>query len=357
MRGSKSKWDSNTSFGKKMRDRLAAVGSAGAGMTSATFRGGRSSLNGKGLKEAFNTGHKGAVTARQNREMDLMNGVNTWDRAKTRYQDFMGLDTAESLAENKQKAYSTLHQDVGSFKKAVMGRIDKNPSVAIRNDVKVGSAVDQIGQLLAANSQTILNSSNEDLKNILKKFQVQNVVDKNGVAHQVYSIKAGEHLGYYDLEAIRVNAEQEHIGSISARIDPLKTIAQKELFSDSMAGRVEDISGNLIDEFNYGDAEYRRRGIKKQKEAHSDITTAVQNAQQHIAENAVPLNGGNAIELQEWFRGVSSNHRGEDFGTLDDYFQRKSEEISATMATSKEARARESNKRHDANKQQNSGKK
>ena len=359
IRSAKGKWDANTSFGKKMRDRLSAVGSAGAGMTSATFRGGRASLNGKGFKEAFNTGHKGAITARQNREMDQMNEVGNWDRIKTRYQDFMGLDTAESLAENKQKAYSTLHQDVGSFKKAVMGRIDKNPSVAIRNDIKIGSTVDQIGQLLAANAQTIMNGSNEDLKNIFKKFQVQKVVDKNGVAHQVYSVRAGEHLGYYDLEAIRVNAEQEHIGSISAKIDPLKTIAQKEIFSDAMAGRVEDISGNLIDEFNYGDAEYERRGIKRQREAHSDITTSVQNAMQHIAENAVPLNGGDATELQNWFRGISTHkdHKGQDFGGLDDFYQRESEKISATMATSREARARESNKRHDTNKQQNSGKK
>ena len=135
-----------------------------------------------------------------------------------------------------------------------------------------------------------------------------------------------------------------------AGIRALKTIAQKELFSDAMVGRVEDIMGNLIDEINYGDSEYRRRGVTKDKEAHSDITTAVQTAMQHISENAVPLNGGNAEELQQWFMGKSRSHIGEDFGTLDDKYQRASESLSAAMSTSKAHLARESQKRRDANK-------
>ena len=88
----------------------------------------------------------------------------------------------------------------------------------------------------------------------------------------------------------------------------------------------------------------------KRKPAHSDITTAVQKAKQHIAENAVQLNGGNATELQEWFEGTSGEHVGENFASLDDKYQRESEKLSGAMSTSAGHLARESIKRRDANK-------
>lgn len=351
MRNAKSdraKWD-GLSFGQKMKARAGALGSAGAGMTSATFRGGRASLNGKGLKEAFNTGHKGAVTARQNREMDNMNNVSSWDRVKTRYQDFMGLDTNESLAENRQKAYSTLHQDVGNFKKAAMGRYVKTANVAM---VEGGAnkASTQLGQLLVQNKDAIIASGNIDLQNYLNRFEWK--VDATGkVDLSSVKLKNGIHIGYHDLAAISTDATQAGIGSIAgltAENGALTLAAQKDLFTATMAGEVRDTSGNKIDALNVGSGK-----------THTDIDTAFQQANLHLAENAVPLNGGDATELQKWFRGVSDrpDHVGQDFGNMDDIYQKKSADLSAEMATSREARARESNKRHDANKQQNSGKK
>ena len=252
-----------------------------------------------------------------------------------------------------------------------MGRIDKTPSVAMRSEVKAGSAIDQLGQMLTANAAVINSGSNQDLKNILSKFTM--TTDSSG--RTVYALKSGERLGYYDLEAVRVNAEQEHIGSISGKIEPLKTIAQKELFSDAMSGKVEDISGNLIDEFNYGNEGYIAAGYtqdasgvwrdstgKARGQAHSDVTTAVQSAMQHIAENGVPL-GKDPVLLQKWFQGTATpddvkdldpelQNRilGKDFGTLDDYYQRESEVLSSQMASSKEHLARASLERRNANK-------
>ena len=353
------------------------AGSGIAGAASAGFHGGLAALEGKNTKEVNMAGYKRAIKARQNRDLDVLNGVKWYDRAQTRAMNELGIDTKASLAENKQKAYSTLHQDVGAFKKAVMGRIDKNPSVAMRSDAKYNSAIHQLGQMLMDNQATINKGKNRDLKNILGKFTT--TTDSQG--RTVYTLKAGEHIGYYDLEAVRVNAEQEHIGSISGKIEPLKTIAQKEIFSDAMAGTVVDVSGNLMDEFNYGNDGYAAAGYTKgpdgiwrdaagneRRQAHSDVTTAVQSAMQHITENGVPL-GMDTTLLQKWFQGTvdASNPEdakllsqlpkdlqarivGKDFGALDDEFQRRSEELSGQMSTSKEHLARASLERRNANK-------
>lgn len=368
-----------TSVGQKLKDAAKVAGTGISGAASAGFHGGIAAMQGKNTKEVNAAGYKRAIKARQNRDLDKLNGVTGFDRMQTRAINELGIDTKANLAENKQKAYSTLHSDVGTFKKAVMGRIDKNPSVAMRSN---GGAMTQLGQILY-NSKDIINSgTNKDLKNVLTKFDEVDVKDSSGaVIGRTYKLRAGERLGYYDLEAIRVNAEQSNIGSISGKMEPLKTIAQKELFSDAMSGTVVDISGNLMDEFNYGDKGYIAAGYtkgadgiwrnaagKKRSQAHSDVTTAVQSAMQHITENGVPL-GMDATLLQKWFQGTvdPSNPEdakllaalppelrnkivGKDFGALDDEFQRRSEKLSSEMASSKEHLARASLERRNANK-------
>lgn len=366
--------DWSGSPGQKLKNAMKVAGSGIAGAASAGFHGGIAAAQGKNVKEVNAAGYKRAIKARQNRDLDKLNGVCWTDRAKVRMGDTLGIDTQASLAENKQKAYSTLHSDVGSFKKAVMGRIDKTPSIAMRSN---GSAVQQLGQMLYDNEAIITSGKNEDLKKILRKFDVH--TDASG--RKSYTLKNGEHIGYYDLEAVRVNAEQEHIGSISGRIEPLKTIAQKEIFSDAMAGTVTDTSGNLLDEVNFGDAGYKNAGYTRgddgvwrdaagheRKQAHSDITTAVQSAMQHITENRVPL-GEDPGLLKKWFQGtvdptdpedakllanVSDDLRkriiNKDFGSLDDEFQRRSEKLSGEMSGSSEHLARASLERRNANK-------
>ena len=343
-RGALSKDWAKWSTGRKIRESLKAAASAGAGMTSGMYRGTRSAFSGKSLKEAFSTGHRGATTARQNRELDRLNDIHFADRMKARYQDFLGLDTDESLAETTQKAYSTLHSDVAAFKKAVMGRIDKNASVALRNTVKANSAIDQLGQALAADNDIIDKLADD---NPLKSIRAKLVFDKSKGA---WKLKDNAVIGYHDLEGIRGAAEQAGLITTSGSMEAIKTVAQKEIFSDSMAGRVKDRNGNFIDEMNFGDEGYLAEGKKRNTKAHSDITTAVQTARQHIAENAVSLNGGNYEEIQDWFEGKSAQHPGEDFGTLDDVFQRKSEDLSAQMSRSTAHLARESNKRRADNK-------
>ena len=347
----------------KLRETLKAAASVGAGMTSGAYRGTRAALSGKSLKEAYQTGHRGATKARQNRDLDRLNGLTGRKGMKERYraraEDFFGLDTQESLAENKQKAYSALHNDVGAFKKAVMGRIDKNESVAMRDRIKEGSAIDRLGQILNLSKDAIDASDNTDLKAIRDKFELKTWYDDKGNKHEAWGLKKNQKLGYYDLEAIRVSAEQEKIGTISSKMEPLKTLAQKELFQDSMKGTVEDTNGNLIDDMNFGDEGYRARGIDKANPAHSDITTAVQTARQHIAENAVPLGDGGRVsqdQIQDWFEGKGKppladfKDYGDDFTGLDDAYQRKSQDLSQAMAESASHLARESNKRRESNK-------
>lgn len=368
-----------SSVGQNLKNAVKVLGSGAAGAASAGFHGGIAAAQGKNVKEVNIAGYKRAIKARQNRDLDKINGIKWYDRAKTSAMNELGIDTRASLAENKQKAYSTLHSDVGAFKKAVMGRIDKNPSVAMRSN---GGAMTQLGQILYDSKDIINNGTNQDLKNILTKFDLVDIKDNSGrVIGQTYKLKANERLGYYDIEAIRVNAEQSNIGSISGKMEPLKTIAQKELFSDAMAGKVVDISGNLMDEFNYGNEGYKAAGYKlgsdgiwrdangkPRGQAHSDVTTAVQSAMQHIKENGVPL-GMDTTLLQKWFQGTIDVNNpddarllaklptdlqqkivGKDFGSLDDEYQRRSEKLSSEMASSKEHLARASLERRNANK-------
>ncbi len=341
----------NKSARDKLRERLKGAASGMAGSSSALFRGGRAALSGKSMKEAFNTGHKGAVTARQNRELDQLNDIHFRDRAAARYQDFMGIDTRESLAEAKQKAYATLHSDVGDYKKAIIGRISKNSTVALHNEFKAGSTIDQLGQALAADDAAIQKLADDHpLKVIRRKLEYRTITMPDGSTKSAWTLKGGETLGYHDLEGIRAAAEQEKLVTTSGAIASIKTVAEKELFNDAMAGNVRDRNGNLIDDMNYGSEGYTDAEKAKRKPAHSDITTAVQKAKQHIAENAVQLNGGNATELQEWFEGTSGAHAGENFASLDDKYQRESEKLSGAMSTSTGHLARESIKRRDANK-------
>ncbi len=110
---------------------------------------------------------------------------------------------------------------------------------------------------------------------------------------------------------------------------------------------------------NFGDAGYRARGIARENPAHSDITTAVQTARQHIAENAVPLGDGGKVsqdQIQDWFEGKGKpplkdfEPYGNDFTGLDDAYQRKSQDLSLARADSASHLARESNKRRESNK-------
>ena len=324
-----------------------AIRSSIGGAGSAFLRGNRAALSGKSGKEAFNVAHRGSVTARQNRQLDKLNGVNVYDRAGVRFHEFMGVDTDVSLAENRQKAYSTFHQDVGNFKKAAMGRYLKTANVAMVEGAKTAST--QLGQLLVQNMDAINASGNADLQNYLNRYEWK--TDATGkVDLSSVKLKNGVHIGYHDIAAIHTDATQAGIGSVAGLTDEngaLTLAAQKDLFTATMAGEVRDTAGNKIAELNVGSGQ-----------THTDIDTAFQQANLHLAENAVPLsdNGETAQELQEWFRGTSPKHPGEDFGKMDDYYQRKSAKVSEEMATSREARARESNRRHDSNKQQNSGK-
>lgn len=329
------------SFGTKLK-------SAIAGATSAGFRGTRAALNGKGMKETFKIGQEGAKKARQNRELDRMNMPKNYKhqwqnslafmatRAKTATEDFMGIDTEESLAEAKQKAYSATHQDVGNFKKAVMGRIIKSADVSIRDTVDANGAASQLGKLLNENSDVIRRSGNKDLIKYLNKFEMK--TDSRG--RTAWALKAGESFSYHDIAAINADAVNAGIGSIAGLTGEngaVTLLAQKELFSDAMTGKVKHTDGTLYDEFNVGSGK-----------THVDIATAFATANQHLAENAVPLNGGNALELQEEFK--------RNFAGMDDRFQGESARIAGEMSRSPAARAREANARHKQNNQQNGGK-
>ena len=332
------------SVGQKLKNVAKVAGSGIAGATSAGFHGGIAAMQGKNVKDVNAAGYKRAIRARQNRDLDKLNGVTPMDRARVRMGDMLGIDTKASLAENKQKAYSTLHSDVGAYKKAVMGRIVKNGDVSIRTTVAANSALDQLGRLLNDNMATINASGNRDLINFANKFELK--TDANG--NNAWALKANESLSYHDIAAINADAVQSGIGSIAGvtgENGALTLLAQKELFTDAMHGRVMRTNGTAMDEINVNSGS-----------THVDISTVFQAANQHLAENAVQL-GESAESLQAWFSGTSdptSPHYGKDFNNMDDTYQKESAKLSGEMSTGstgREAAARASLDRRNANKE------
>lgn len=334
-----------------------ATASGVAGATSAGFHGTRAAVTGKKVSEVMTAGHKRAVTARQNNELDKLNGIGYGDRMLARAQDFLGLDTSASLAEGRQKAYSTLHQDVGNFKKAVMGRITKTANVAMVEGT--GTAVSELGELLARNMNAINSSGNQDLINYANKFNIN--YDNSTGKWVSTGLKNGEHISYHDLAAINTDAVQSGIGSISSMTGEngaLTLQAQKDLFAASMTGSIKDVNGNSIGALNVGSGS-----------THTDIETAVSTAQQHIAENAVALgsftdkieykdNNGMVITASQDnpVQGANMliNALKTNFGKLDDEIQRRSANVSAEMSHDRNALARASNQRRDSNKKSGS---
>lgn len=352
----------NSTIGQKLKNAAKVAGSGVAGAASAGFHGGIAAMQGKDAKEVNAAGYKRAIKARQNRDLDKLNGINWQDRAKVRVGDMLGIDTKASLAESKQKAYSTLHQDVGNYKKAVMGRIVKNGNVSIRTDVKENGALHQLGRLMEENWDTIQRSGNADLIRYCDKFERISIEKKdasgnivrdasgNPVMINTYKLKDGESFSYHDIAAVYADAVQTGIGSIAGLTGEngaITLLAQKELFTDAMKGTVHttdrDSTGNytLFDEINVNSGK-----------AHTDITTAYQTAQQHLAENVVPL-GESAEDLQAWFSGTAkegTKHYKQDFNSMDDTYQRASAELSSKMSGSSEHLARASVERRNANK-------
>jgi len=349
----KSGWDK----ARALRD---AALSGVAGAASAGLHGGFAAFNGKNGKDVIAAGHKRAVTARQNRDLDKLNHVGTWDRMAARAQDYLGLDTDASLAEGKQKAYSTVHQDVGNYKKAVMGRVVKEANVAIRNEAKAGSAISQLGKLMEDNISTIMASNNQDLINFSNKFE--RATDASG--RSCWKLRAGESLSYHDLAAINADAKQAGIGSIAGLTDEngaLTLMVQKELFEDAMKNKVYTTTGELHKTINAhsGNITYVNSvtGATETMDisTHTDISTAVGQAEQHLTENSVSLgtfkwvdSAGveHVVEGAEQLKALFNS----DFAKLDDLAQRQSAALSSQMSADKNAAARASIQRRDSNK-------
>ena len=312
-----------------------------AGATSAGIHGGIAAIKGKSGKEVMAAGHKRAITARQNRDIDRINGVSALDRWRVRTNDFLGIDTDASLAEGRQRAYSTLHTDVGNFKKAVMGRITKTANVAMVEGA--GSASDALGKLLASNMGAIMASGNNDLIAYTQRFDIK----QDAAGNWVYNgLKAGSHISYHDLAAITADATQCGIGSIASLTGEngaLTLQAQKELFAASMRGTIVDTTGTAIDELNVGN-----------DRTHVDIKTAVGTAEEHLAQNALSL-GEITYKSSTGVKRPVSGASGligafeDNFGSLDDAVQTLSAQLSTSMSKDKDAAARASIQRRDSN--------
>lgn len=374
------------SFGTKLKNALknpTTWTSAVAGASSAGLHGLISAAKGKNAKEVIQAGAGRAIKARQNRELDKLNGISGikgfGQRVRARALDSMGIDTAESLAENRQKAFSTFHQDTGKYKQSILGRIPKVDNIAMQTNANHNAAIDNLGSLFAKQHDAIERAFANGVvgADTLARFNNMFDIEFNNATGQYEShgLRAGINFDYKDLDSIINAANTAGLTEISTRTGTIQQKAQRELYDQVLAGTVTDVSGNLIDSLNVGDAGYvadarwqqdattgvwtqidpttgravidpRTGNPVTRKSAHEDITTSVGVWEQHTRENAVSLDpNARPEDLLTELR--------TDFSSMDQRFQQESARLSSEMATSQLAAARASNQRRDANKKEN----
>ena len=318
----------------KLRETLKAAASGVAGTSSGLFRGGRSALSGKGLKESFSTGHKGAVTARQNRDLDKIKGVSMGDRFGSRYADFLGLDTASSLANNQVKAADQIVSDSGALKGKYMELMDRyasainiNHAAAARAQFKsLISSIDPHGNGALLGASSLLS---EDMKDIVRRLNDGQKVSYAEVTTLKNILKNDEK--YKGDVKIQQFAEE-----LDTSREPMKNITA-EFMKESMSGSVDYMSDDVPATSRV--FERGKAGFDK------DLEVKITTEEQHIAENAAALSGVmGANGPEDLIAAFHSNFKSFEGGA-----KAKGNKARTTLSADKEALARESTQRRKAN--------
>ncbi len=301
------------SKGKNAGERLR---STIAGMSSAKFRGMRAAYNGKGMKEAFKTGHEGAKQARINRGIDEQQDIHFKDRMRARYNEFTGVVTKGNIAQKRLEALERTEKNMSATKALDNKLLDKfgdyvNVNAAGSGKANkdalasIGADLSQvINQQIASNStwnaaahsgfQSLIrrttdatqkanlrniqtrmsagaataadieylrsNFSGTDLNNILASGTQK--VDSNLMRISTALSTPGAAVSYSDIRAIQMAAEADTTGSMKSLAVKLNASSQqmraiqKEQFDRIEKGDVRDLSGNVFADIT-NDADYQ----------------------------------------------------------------------------------------------------
>ena len=300
-----------------------ALGSAVAGATSATIRGGVAALQGKKAGEIIKAGHLRATKARQNRELDKSNNVGFKDRMKVKTYDLLGIDSPESMSEGKLKAYDRQRSLVATLKRNYNSALEK-----YADNIDIGSssqkAYDIFRELIERNGENIMDGNNVELMNILQKVLYR------------------KQITYGDIMTARIAAQQSGSGgadiarALSDSSEIMKGI-QSELWMSSTSGNIRDTDGNVFGKLDARDI--------ASSSLDSDIKNTFSQARSAISEDIVQLNGDNKFNL-------SSNDQfnseklfdvfKDNFKAYDDTLSSAQDKERTQVGTSKEAAARNS---------------
>lgn len=379
-------------------DRLKALASAAAGATSANANALSRIAKGqaKGFRDVKDNAVNHAMQARVNRTMDKLNGlsgVSGWaQRHEAKLDQKYQVKTEAELAEFKLKANEAIHKNVGSYKKAVLGRIEKEDSMisitrsgcndtmelmartfmnnetAIRNAVSSGK-LDANSRLVhtfnasytALNDATVQNldtqiatarsAGDSELEKRLMKDRAKKI---NEVMSN-YLSSNGINMTYAAMTGLSKDADTvPDLGEIAQTFGTSGSVtlmAQKEIFKAGMKGQVVDTGGNMIADINA----YDSTG-KANAQAHVDIQNAVGAMEQDITQHAADLskikidgfNGGAEFASADMYKRAFR----ENFSGLDDAVEKESARIQRANADEQAKRqaANESLKRRQSNK-------
>lgn len=320
------KWK-QMSKGEKLKNVLASAGSAVAGATSAGFHGGRAFVEGKSAKEVVAAGHRRAVQARQNRDLDKLNGVGFSDRLRVRKEDFLGLDTEASLAKANLEGIDATRGHVASLQGNYNKAINK---FALDIDVtKSNDFMRSFRELMNQSRASIMNGSSVELKNILNKLD------------------NGSSISYSEILSMRNAAAQPGSGGsliateLTEGMGTMKAM-QKALWLDSMKGQVYKMDGTINQYLDPNSAEFD-----------SDVKESLAHIRQDFTDYVLNLNSNNRFNLPP---GQENNPEAlfalfeQNFKKFDNELSKAQVEIRQKTNTGNDAVARASIQRRDSNK-------
>ncbi len=307
----------------------AALRSAAAGASSTAFHGGIAAIQGKGAKEILAAGHTRSIKKRQTREFDALNHVNSVDRAKVMWNDFMGWNSESSLFKEKLDAAEKVHGNVSNLKANYNKAFEKYANnISLKNSDQ--QAFKNFKDIIKQNSVNIQNGNSIELKEILQKIQDP----------------TREHeITYGDILTARLAASQSGSGGadigrrLSDNAEEMKGI-QKKLWNSSMRGEIKDTTGGVVKKL---DARVDSSGNFVEKNLDSDLQIGISQIKNDITSNIAALSnetfGNDPNELYKNFiqKGI---------GWFDDELQNTIIYQKGNVGTSKENLARESIQRH-----------
>ena len=243
-----------------------------------------------------------------------------------RYADFLGLDTASSLANNQVKAADQIVSDSGALKGKYMELMER-----------YGNAINVNHSLAAQQAFQGLESRYGAQLRALGNASVTAIVDK---------MSSGAQISYAEVQTLKDVIQnnqawkdnvsvQQFARELDTQNETMKGITA-EFMLESMAGTADYMTGSdpRMQVFTRGTGNFDK-----------DLEVKITTEEQHIAENAAALSGVMGANGPDDL--ITAFHT--DFKKFEGGAKAKGNKARETLSSDKEALARESTQRRKAN--------